>query len=487
MSIYESLKEIALIHKSKIAIATESDYINYANLLIKIDEFSELLLKYIPKEKTIRIGVLAYNEIDDIAILLAVAKINYQVLTINPTLKRPEVDLLLSESGVDTLIVTRMNMKDYADFFVIGNIEDKIVISKTHSNLTDAMQYPAYLITASSGSTGAPKPIVFSQETKLLRMEQSRKLYSIHESDIILNASAIYHSLGQRLTFLPLLNGSTLILLKSFSPKKWVEKVTIEKITFTIAVSTHLHGLTDFLTSSLVNKTSLSRIVSSSAGISKEVKKSLYESNKISFYEQYGASEIATVSNCTKDDYLEDNESVGRICEGVQASINYRESKNQSYGEIEVKSPYAFIGYMKTGKLYEFNRNNWFHTGDIGDIKNEHLYFLGRTKELINCGGQNLFPKDIESYLFKNINVMECCVLGFGDSYFGQIPVAFLATNNKILFGKREINSWALLNIPKFQIPHDYIFLDSLPKLGSGKIDAMKLRLIYSKLSHKDE
>ena len=82
---------------------------------------------------------------------------------------------------------------------------------------------------------------------------------------------------------------------------------------------------------------------------------------------------------------------------------------------------------------------------------------------------------------------MECCVLGFGDSYFGQIPVAFLATNNKILFGKREINSWALLNIPKFQIPHDYIFLDSLPKLGSGKIDAMKLRLIYSKLSHKDE
>jgi acyl-CoA synthetase (AMP-forming)/AMP-acid ligase II len=123
----------------------------------------------------------------------------------------------------------------------------------------------------------------------------------------------------------------------------------------------------------------------------------------------------------------------------------------------------------------------------FGEIKNEYLYFLGRTKEIINCGGQNLFPKDIEGYLLKNINVMECRVLGFSDSYFGQIPVAFIIANNKTLFGKREINSWALLNIPKFQIPHDYIFLDSFPKLGSGKIDAMKLRSIYSKPTHENE
>jgi len=487
MSIYQSLKEIALTHNSKVAIVSESESINYTNLIIKIDTFSELLLKFIPREKTIRIGILIHNEIDDIAILLAAAKINYQVLTINPTLKRQEVDLLLNESGVDTLIVTRTDIKGYEDFIVIGNVGDKLVISKTPSNTIDILQYPVYLITASSGSTGDPKPIVFSQETKLLRMQQSRNLYSISESDIILNASAIYHSLGQRLTFLPLLNGSTLILLKSFSPKKWIEKVTIEKVTFTIAVSTHLHGLAEFLTSSLVGKTSLSKIVSSSAGISKKVKKSLYESKKLNFYEQYGASEVATVSNCSKEDYFEDTESVGRICEGVKASINYKESKNQSYGEIEVKSPYAFIGYMKTGKLDEFNKNSWFRTGDIGDIKNEHLYFFGRTKELINCGGQNLFPKDIEGYLLKNINVMECCVLGFSDSYFGQIPVAFLIVNNKILFGKREINSWALLNIPKFQIPHDYIFLDSLPKLGSGKIDAVKLKSIYSKPTHDNE
>lgn len=481
MSIYESLKEIALIHKSKIAIASENEYINYASLLIKIDNFSELLLKYIPKEKTIRIGILAHNEIDDIAILLAVAKINYQLLTINPTLKRLEIDLLLSESGVDTLIVDKLNIKDYEDYFVIGNIGEKFIISNTNSGATNNIHYPAYLITASSGSTGVPKPIVFSQETKLLRMKQSRKLYSIDESDIILNASAIYHSLGQRLTFLPLLNGSTLILLKSFSPKKWIEKITTEKVTFTIAVSTHLHGLSDFLTSSLVNKTYLSKIVSSSAGISKDVKKSLYQSKKISFYEQYGASEVATVSNCTKEDFFEDAESVGRICEGVQASINFNESKNQNYGEIEVKSPYAFIGYMKTGKLNEFNKDNWFPTGDIGDIKNGHLYFLGRAKEIINCGGQNVFPKDIEGYLLKNVNVKECLVLGFSDLYFGQIPVAFVVTNNKKLFGKSEINSWALLNIPKFQMPHDYIFLDALPKLGSGKVDSISLRSIYLK------
>lgn len=487
MNVYQHFNEIAVIQNLKTAIVSESESISYSNLLIKVNRFSELLLKYISKEETIRIGILGYNEINDVAILLAISKLNYQVLTINPTLKRKEVDLLLKESGVDILIITKKDMKGYADFSIIGNIEDKFIISKTKLIMGSMNENPIYLITASSGSTGKPKPIVFSQETKLLRMRQSQKLYSISQDDVILNASAIYHSLGQRLVFLPLLNGSTLILLKNFSPKKWIEKVTFENVTFTIAVSTHLHALSEVLLSSLINRTSLSKIVSSSAGISKEVKNSLYQSKKFSFCEQYGASEVATVSNCTQNDYLMDNDSVGKICDDVQVTINYSRSENLSYGEIEVKSPYAFSGYMKNGKLTEFKKNSWFSTGDLGNIEFKQLHFFGRTKEVINCGGQNIFPRDIENYLQSNIHVKECSVIGVNDSYFGQIPIAFIVTSNKLLFGKREINSWGLLNIPKFQIPHDYIFLDSLPKLGSGKIDTLTLRSIYSRINHINE
>jgi acyl-CoA synthetase (AMP-forming)/AMP-acid ligase II len=115
----------------------------------------------------------------------------------------------------------------------------------------------------------------------------------------------------------------------------------------------------------------------------------------------------------------------------------------------------------------------------LGDINNGHLYFFGRLKDVINCGGQNIFPKDIESYLLRNQNILECAVLGIEDEYFGQIPIAFLVANNNNIFGKREVNSWAVSNIPRFQLPHKYIFLENLPKLGSGKIDSIKLRAKY--------
>jgi acyl-CoA synthetase (AMP-forming)/AMP-acid ligase II len=481
MNIYNKYQDIVRLHGSKTAIISDSTDINYEKLLNKIDEFAEILLKFLSDSNIKIFGLLAHNEINDIALLFAAAKINFQILTINPTLKRNEIDLLLMETGVNHLIISPQMHQEFCDFSKIGVIGNKLVITRLCKSGDESQENNdlSFLITASSGSTGTPKPIVFSQEIKLLRMEQSKNLYSISENDNILNASAIYHSLGQRLTFLPLLNGAKLILMNNFSSKKWIDTVIEKKVTFTIAVSTHLHGVSEFLTSESVKNTALARLVSSSAAISKDTKRSLYESSSFDFYEQYGASEIATVSNCSKYSYFEDNNSVGKICDGIQVSINSKEFETLNYGEIQVKSPLAFLGYMKKGNLEKFEKNSWFNTSDLGSINNGHLFFFGRQKDVINCGGQNLFPKDIENYLLRNQNIIECAVLGIKDEYFGQIPVAFIVINDKNIFGKREVNSWAVSNIPRFQLPHKYIFLENLPKLGSGKIDYIKLRSKY--------
>jgi fatty-acyl-CoA synthase len=201
--------------------------------------------------------------------------------------------------------------------------------------------------------------------------------------------------------------------------------------------------------------------------------------NKFEFYEQYGASEVATVSNCSKENFYEDQNSVGTLCDGVDVEIQENEGDSSNLGEIKVRTAIAFMGYMKEGSLQTFPRNSYFKTGDVGRLKNKSLFFHGRIQEVINRGGQNLYPQDIESYLLNNEKVSECKVIKASHPYFGEVPVAFISTHPGTSLTKSEINSWSLINIPRFQIPGDYIFLDTLPKLGSGKIDIIKLQIIF--------
>lgn len=315
-------------------------------------------------------------------------------------------------------------------------------------------------------------------------MLQSKDLYNISEEDVILNASGLYHSLGQRLTFLPLLNGCTLVMLSKFNQNKWINNVEKENVTFTIAVSTHLHALSQYLLSDSVERSSITKLVSSSAGINFETKRSLFNNPKFEFYEQYGASEVATVSNCSAENFREANDTVGVLCDGVSVEIHDQTDKHTESGEIRVRSPLAFLGYMKEGALKKFERDSFFRTGDEGSLKSNYLYFHGRNNEVINRGGQKLYPQDLEIQLLNNEKVGECKVIKVNHPYFGESPIAFIVPFSGTILTIGEINSWALTNIPRFQIPGDYVFIEKLPKLGSGKIDILKLQNMYE--SHRE-
>ena len=483
MNLYKSFSEKSQIHHEKIALICEEGRFTYGDFQRKVDLFASSLESMSISNNFSRFGLLTFNKVNDLVILFAAAKLSLEILVINPDLNRNQIEMLLKETGINILITQQEQSLDYNDCVVLGNIENNIVLStlKHHTNFIS--QNEAYLITASSGSTGNPKPIVFSQETKYLRMLQSKDLYNISEEDVILNASGLYHSLGQRLTFLPLLNGCTLVMLSRFNQNKWINNVEKENVTFTIAVSTHLHALSQYLLSDSVERSSLTKLVSSSAGINLETKRLLFNNPKFEFYEQYGASEVATVSNCSAGNFREANDAVGVLCDGVSVEIHEQTDEHTESGEIRVRSPLAFLGYMKEGALEKFKRDSFFKTGDEGSLKGNYLYFHGRNNEVINRGGQKLYPQDIEIQLLNNEKVCECKVIKVNHPYFGESPIAFIVPFSGTNLTISEINSWALTNIPRFQIPGDYVLIEELPKLSSGKIDIIKLQIMYE--SHR--
>ena len=311
-------------------------------------------------------------------------------------------------------------------------------------------------------------------------MHQSASLYNVTEADVIINASPFFHSMGQRLTFLPLLLGGTLVLLPRFSADRWLESVKTNSVTFTICVSTHLHALTPHLLNAKSGDLPIKRIVSSSAALNLTSKKALYQMDAFIFSEQYGATEVATASNLSSTDFHKSPISVGIACKEAEIEIRTTNGIKQEIngtGEIYVRSSLAFEGYVFGGQLEKFEKGiEYFATGDLGKLdESGFLYFVGRKKEVINVGGQNVYPLDIEKVLLECPDVSECIVVPAPDDYFGEIPVALVLTKSERSRVLNHIRNLAATHLATFQQPMHYEFIDRIPKLPSGKVNRILL------------
>jgi len=482
--LYNEVAVFAETTPEKISIVdSDGSFWTYQDLIRCIDDTANLLLYFSGFHQFKSVAISSAETFHSVGLIFAVAKLELRAVTLSKSLRINQVKDILVESATSWLISDIQNLGN--GFLEIARLEDFFLykLDPTEFAGSDLVEsdFPGFLVTSSSGSTGNPKPIVFSQELKSLRAAQSRDLYRVTPHDIILNASPFSHSLGQRLTFLPLLNGATLVQLPKFSPSNWISAVRKHNVSFTICVSSHLHGLTSFLLAEDFDLASLRCLVSSSASLNYKIKSDLFLSENFEFHEQYGTSEVATVTNASKSEFQLAPNSVGIRCEKVNIeirSVNGDVCAPDTPGEIFVDSPLLCVGYLKSGLLKSATGGgNWFGTSDLGFIDNGgRLFFLGRTKDVISVGGQNLFPVDVERVILECSDIVECCVVEKDDDYFGQIPVAFLVSEIESVDLLGIVRDLVSLKLAPYQHPFHYIWVDELPKLNSGKIDKARLR-----------
>ncbi len=492
--LFEELRSAAKANPGKVAIIDGADHPwTYEDLLTNVDDVASQLHHWGEIYHFRRVGILSLDSFESIGLVFAIAKLNLSIVTLSTALRRNQVEEVLAKSGTNWLITDSTEVgSSFVLTGTVGNFYLYHVVQSFHEKpaMTE-LECDPFLLTSSSGSTGDPKPIVFSQKLKLLRANQSRELYGVQAEDVILNASPFSHSLGQRLTFLPLLSGSTLILLPKFSVHGWIDKVQQYQVSFTICVSSHLHGLTKFLLSDETDLSSLRCLVSSSAALNAKVKSDLFNSINFEFHEQYGASEVATVTNCSRSEFQLSSDTVGIPCDGVSIEIRMPDGAVCApgiQGEIFVKSPLICQGYVNTGKIVPATDNSgWFGTSDLGTMDGQgRLFFLGRTKDVINVGGQSLFPLDVERVILGCEGITECCVVGKKDEYFGEIPVAFLVSRSGSIELLSKVRELVGEKLATYQQPFHYIWMDELPRLQSGKLDKNSLRDTANKLVRND-
>ena len=324
-----------------------------------------------------------------------------------------------------------------------------------------------YLITLSSGSTGAPKPIVISQDVKLKRAQQTWHLYNLTDEDICLCASPFFHSLGQRLTFVPLLLGATMVHIDTFTPKKWLKMVKNHRVSFVISVSSHLYALKKYLLDDVDQIRSLNTIVTSSAPIDANFKDELFQAVGCDFHEIYGATEIAVATNLYPHDAQTKYQTVGIPCDDIDVIIvddTGEEVGPNTIGEIAVRSPLIFEEYyQRTDLTTAAMKDGYFLTGDLGNMDTDgFLSYVTRKKDVIISGGINIYPSDIENVISTHENIAETAVIGVDDDLLGEVIVCICVTNTDAN-PEADLRRLANKKLAPFQRPLKYFFVDELP------------------------
>ena len=328
----------------------------------------------------------------------------------------------------------------------------------------------------SSGSTAKPKPIIFSQKTKIIRYTLFKNLYKIDSKDNIVVTSPIDHSLGMRTLFLPLLTGGTCIVMRKFIVDEYYELIMKYNVTFSVLVANQIYELLkdNYNFKNFYLKKGL---VSASAKLFTAAKNKLIK-KKINLYEMYGAAEIGTVASIN---LLKDNKnlkSVGKVYNrNIKIKILSEKNISLNYGipgEIACKTPGIFKKYFNAKKLTDESYfNNYFKTGDIGFLDNKgYLYFLSRKKNIIRRSGITIYPEDIEKVFIEEGKNIEVAVIGKESKISTTICLFVLKSKN---IDEKYIRKICLKKLSKFQLPNKIIFLKSFPKTNLGKINKQKL------------
>jgi len=343
-----------------------------------------------------------------------------------------------------------------------------------------------YLMVLTSGSTGKPKPILLSQHTKLLRAAAAAELYGVTADDVTLAATPLYHSLAQRLVLMPLITGGTSIVMEHFTPATWIAAVRQYGVTFSIAVSSQFRQILEGLMSSQESLPSLRCLVSSSALLDDETKARLLAHLPCEFHECYGASEIAIATNLAPQDASQKLGSVGTAIPGTDVLILGEDGQPvppNTPGEILCRTPMLFSGYYAQPAVTAAAMwGDYFRTGDLGKMDDEgFLYFLGRIKDIIICGGVNIYPRDIEDVIASHPAVKECAAIPLPDDQLGEVVGVVVALHaSDALPQPRDLQRLCMQHLGDFQQPRRFFFVSALPKNAMGKLDKPALRQAYS-------
>jgi fatty-acyl-CoA synthase len=204
----------------------------------------------------------------------------------------------------------------------------------------------------------------------------------------------------------------------------------------------------------------------------------------------FGQTESSPVMTMTRrDDPVELRVStVGRLLPDIEGMVVDPETGEKlppnTQGEIITRSECVMKGYynMDEATAKAIDKDGWLHTGDLGEIdENGYYKITGRIKDMIIRGGENIYPREIEEFMFKNSKVKDVQVVGIPDAKYGEQVLAVIQLKDGVTSTAEEMVEFCTGKIARHKIPKYWEFVKEFPMTASGKVQKYKLRDMFKK------
>jgi long-chain acyl-CoA synthetase len=333
-----------------------------------------------------------------------------------------------------------------------------------------------------AGSTGRPKGVRLSHEGMLWSIRETQRHWPMSDSEVGLVAVPLSHKNAMRGTIKPALYaGAKVVMMPQFEPRTFLEAAARYQVTFTGGVPAIFAMLLQHR--DLIEELDLSKLKTFAVGsavVPPELISSLERAfPNVKMKESYGLTEGGGPLREPVSGRKIPRGSCGTVTEGYEVKLIAQDgSEGVSEGEMWTRSPTVTRGYHNLPQVTrEKIIDGWLRTGDAFRVDaNGFFYFMGRVDDMFSCGGENIYPKEVENSLFAHPAVRDACVVPIPHAVKGLVPAAAVALHPRSRVTTDELKAFCLERGPAYAHPRRIVIVDDLPLSGSGKPDRKAIR-----------
>jgi len=335
------------------------------------------------------------------------------------------------------------------------------------------------------GTTGEPKGAMLTHHNLMTNARQTGQVIEgvIEEPLKLLAVLPLFHVFAMTVIMNQgIAAGAELILLPRFDLKQTLKVIAAKRPTAFPGVPTIYNAINGYANTSDYDLSSLKVCISGGASLPVEVKRTFESLTGCSLIEGYGLSEASPVVTCNPIGGLVKEGSIGLPLQDTVVEIRSLEDPEKKLaqgesGEICVSGPQVMAGYWEHPEATEeIFRDGVLHTGDVGYIDDDgYVFLIDRVKDLILCGGYNVYPRVIEEAIYLHPDVAEVTVIGVFDSYRGQSPKAFVKLRDGARLSEEALRAFLVDKLSPIERPKSVEFRDELPKTMIGKLSKKEL------------
>ncbi|OMB78753.1 acyl-CoA synthetase [Mycolicibacterium conceptionense] len=424
-----------------------------------------------------------------VTILAAAGKVGAQLLLMNTGFAKPQLADVATREKVNVLVYDEeftdlvsaidpgvRRFLAWTDECSSGDIEGSLegLIAHTSPAPVAAPAKPGGMTLLTSGTTGTPKGAPRGKTSPLFSAQLLDRVPRRRGQTCRL-AAPMFHGTGLGQAVLSLALGNRLVLRRKFNPEETLRAVQNHGCDVLVVVPTMLQRILALPKDvrDCYDTSSLKIIfVSGSAMPPDLVERTLDEFGPV-LYNLYGSTELAVMTVAMPEDLLHDPRTAGRPPVGCAVRL-YDEAGRQItepgvIGRVFAGSDVSFAGYTD-GRTKE-SINGLQSSGDVGHFDaTGRLYIDGRDDDMVICGGENVYPLEVENLITSHPEVDEVAVIGVSDDDFGQRLNAYVVLVDGANLAADDIKDYVRANLARYKIPRDVEFLTKLPRNATGKV-----------------